>query len=212
MRYVQRIVLLGLCVTVWAGSPVLAADSDVLQNPAAKFIQDLGDRGVKILSDQNLSQEQRMQDYRQILRDSFDLPTIGRFVLGRAWQAATPEQRQDYLKLFEALVVKIYGNRLLSYKGESLQVTAVRQENDRDSVVSSEILHLRADAPPTHVDWRVRRQGGRYAVIDVVVEGVSQSISQREEYATIINRDGGKIDGLLTELRARLKEPAPSSE
>jgi phospholipid transport system substrate-binding protein len=45
-------------------------------------------------------------------------------------------------------------------------------------------------------------------VIDVVVEGVSLSVTQRQEYAAVIQRNGGQIDGLLEEMRNELKAPA----
>jgi phospholipid transport system substrate-binding protein len=42
----------------------------------------------------------------------------------------------------------------------------------------------------------------------VVVEGVSLSVTQRQEYASIIQRDGGQLDGLLTLMRQQLQDPA----
>src|SRR5580692_9434130 len=72
--------------------------------PAEKFVQDLGDKAVRIIADKNLSPAQRSQKYDGILREAFDLPTIGKFVLGRAWKTATPQQQQEYMKLFEATV------------------------------------------------------------------------------------------------------------
>lgn len=177
--------------------------SEATSNPAGKFVQDMGDKAVEILKDQNKTPEQRTEEYYKILHDNFDLPTIGRFVLGRSWRAASPEQQKEYMELFEELIVKMYGDRLLSYKGEKLQVTGVRQENDRDSVVLSQITHPNKPRP-TRVEWRVRNKDGKLGVIDVIIEGVSQSISQREEYAAVIHRDGGKLDGLLDQMRAQI--------
>ena len=64
-----------------------------------------------------------------LLHDAFDIPTIGRFVLGRSWSTATPDQQKEYLKLFEALVIKMYGDRLNFYSGEGFQVKSVRPED-----------------------------------------------------------------------------------
>jgi phospholipid transport system substrate-binding protein len=47
------------------------------------------------------------------------------------------------------------------------------------------------------VDWRVR--GGK--VIDVIVEGVSMSVTQRSEFSSIIQRNGGDIEALITHLQ-----------
>ncbi|MDR3425358.1 MAG: ABC transporter substrate-binding protein [Alphaproteobacteria bacterium] len=174
------------------------------RTPAGKFIQDLGNNALGVIKDKSLTQTQRSEKYDNLLRSAFDLKTIGHFVVGRAWDAATPEQRQEYMQLFEKLVVKTYGDRMKFYSGESFRVTSVRSESEKDFMVSSEIVHL-GGQQPTRVDWRVRQDNGKLAIIDVIVDGVSQSVTQRQEYASIIERDNGKLDKLLTDMRQRLQ-------
>jgi len=123
--------------------------------------------------------------------------------VGRAWSAATPQQQAEFSKLFEALVVKTYGDRLNLYSGENFRVKNVRPETEKDAIVGSEITHPDGSAP-TRVDWRVRNKDGKLAIIDVVVEGVSQSVTQRDEYSSIIQRDGGKLDGLIDLMRKQV--------
>ena len=60
----------------------------------------------------------------------------------------------------------------------------------------SQITHPDASQPTT-IDWRVRQQDGKMGVIDVIVEGISLSVTQRQEYASVIQNSGGQIDGLL---------------
>ncbi len=178
---------------------------EAVKVPAGKFVQSLGDHAIAQITNKSLSQDQRTEKYRDLLRDSFDIKTIGHFVIGRAYNAASPEQQQEYLGLFEKLVVKTYGDRLNLYSGESFRVKSVRPESDKDSIVSSEITHSDG-SEPAKVDWRVRQVNGKMAIIDVVVEGVSQSVTQRDEYASIIQRDGGKLDGLLDLMRKQVQE------
>lgn len=201
-------------LSICAQTPAPAASAtqtpeQAQQTPAGKFIQDLGDRAIGVITDKTLDQGRRADKYRAILHDAFDLRTIGRFVIGRAWDTATPEQQRDYMSLFESLVVKIYGDNLNFYAGEKFRVKGVRRENDNDVVVTSAIDHV-GGAQPTMVDWRVRQNGDRFAVIDVIIEGVSQSVTQRQEYASIIQRDGGKIDGLLELMRQRVNGQSPT--
>jgi len=179
-----------------------------LQTPAGKFIQDLGDKAISIIADKSLTQAQRSSKYEGLLQDAFNLPAIGHFVLGRAWNTATPQQQDDFIKLFSRSVIKIYGERLSFYSGESFHVKGVRNESDKDYIVSSEIGHP-GGAQPTTIDWRVRQDNGKTAILDVSVEGVSQSITQRDEYADILQRNNGNIDALLNLMRQRLQNPAP---
>ncbi|MEJ0062676.1 MAG: ABC transporter substrate-binding protein [Alphaproteobacteria bacterium] len=174
------------------------------QKPAEKFIQDLGDHAVAVIADKSLTEEQRSNQYHRILQDSFDMPAIGRFALGRYWNTATPEQQQEYSKLFDDMTVKIYGDRLDFYKGERFRVKSMRQEGDNDYIVSSEVVHP-AGSPPTAIDWRVRNRNNKLLVIDVLIENVSQSLTQRQEYASVIERHEGSIESLLDVMRQRLQ-------
>ncbi|MDP9127726.1 MAG: ABC transporter substrate-binding protein [Pseudomonadota bacterium] len=191
-------------------APAAQTHDEALKTPAGKFVQDLGDRAIAIIADKNVNPAQRNEKFQTILSDSFDLMTIGRFVIGRSWNTATPDQQKEYMKLFQALVVKSYGDRLTLYTGEGFQVTAARPESDKDFIVASQITHPDG-SQPTVIDWRVRQRNGKLGVIDVVVEGVSLSVTQRQEYSAVIQQHGGQIDGLLAVMRKQLETPEPAS-
>ena len=193
----------------------LAADASSVheqatQSPVGKFVQDLGDRAIKIISNKQLSSEQRNAEFSKVLNDSFDLKTIGRFVIGHAWNTATPSQQAEYMDLFKALVIKNYGDRMTLATGENFQVTGIRPESDMDTTVLSQITHPDGSQPTT-IDWRVRQKDGKIGVIDVIVEGVSLSVTQRQEYAAVIQNNGGQIDGLLQVMRNQLRGAATSA-
>jgi phospholipid transport system substrate-binding protein len=210
------VILAGCLLVSPLAAPAMAADAPPTftarsQMPVAKFVQDIGNRAIAICADKSLSAEQRGGKFRQILRDSFDLMTIGRFVIGRSWNAASPQQQQEYMHLFESLVIKNYGDQLELYAGEGFQVTGARAESEKDFIVTSAIVHPDG-SEPTEVDWRVRQKDGKFGVIDVVVEGVSLSVTHRQEYASIIQHDDGKLDGLLALMRQQLAAPAGSQQ
>jgi phospholipid transport system substrate-binding protein len=199
-----------LTATAWADDADATTRGQGAQAPVGQFVQSIGDRAIAILADKSLTRDDRSDKFRQILRDSFDLATIGRFVIGRSWNSATPDQQDEYMRLFANLVIKNYGDQLELYAGEGFQVTGSRPESDKDSIVTSQIVHPDG-SQPTEVDWRVRQKNGKFGVIDVVVEGISLSVTHRQEYASIIQRDGGKLDGLLALMRQQLAVPSPAT-
>jgi len=192
-----------------SGSAPTQSQQQALATADGKFIQSLGNEAIAVIANKNLSQDQRSERFRQMLRTSFDLQTIGRFVIGRSWNAASQEQQQEYMHLFEALVIKTYSDRFALYTGEGFEVTGLRPETEKDTVVTSAITHPDG-SEPTGVDWRVRNKGGKLGIIDVVIEGVSLSVTQRQEYSSIIQRDGGKLDGLLDLMRQQLNGSSTS--
>ncbi len=166
---------------------------------ASQFIHQLGNQAITTLQTPGITLEEREARFRGILRQGFDLPFIGRFVLGRYWKQTAPEVREDYLNLFSEYLLQIYSARLGGYAGETLSVIGERPAGAKDVVVSTRIE--RPSGPPITAEWRVRVTDDRLRIIDVSVEGVSMVVTQRSEFASVIQRNG--VEGLIEVLRAR---------
>ena len=211
-RTFRSLFLVAALAAFSVSQPCFAADQSpahdqALQAPAGKFVQDLGDHAIKVITNKQLSSEQRNTEFSKVLNDSFDLKTIGRFVIGRSWNVATPSQQDEYMNLFKALVIKNYGDRMSLASGENFQVVGLRPESEMDATVLSQVTHSDGSKPTT-IDWRVRQKDGKMAIIDVIVEGISLSVTLRQEYAAVIQSHGGQIDGLLDVMRNQLKGAA----
>ncbi len=167
---------------------------------AGAFIQGMGQEAIASLTKADLSQDEREARFRKILKRTFDMKTIARFTLGRYWRIASKEERDEFTALFKDFIVKAYSLRFRDYSGETFKVGRVRKINERDKLVLSKIV--RVEKPPVHINWRIRGNS-EYKIVDVVVEGVSMGITQRDEFASVIRSNGGKIAGLLTALRKK---------
>ena len=122
-------------------------------------------------------------------------------MLGRYWRSASEEERQEFLKLFEDYVVYVYGTRLSDFNGETFKVRGSRTDGD-GTVVSTDVFSPGANAP-IKVDWRLIAENGRFKITDVVIEGISLMVTQRSEFAAVIQRHGGQVGGLLTLMREK---------
>jgi phospholipid transport system substrate-binding protein len=67
------------------------------------------------------------------------------------------------------------------------------------AIVASEII--RPQGPPIKVDWRLNTRNRVYKITDVNVDGVSMALTQRSEFAGLIQRNGGQLAGLLANMR-----------
>jgi phospholipid transport system substrate-binding protein len=191
--------LLPAAIALCIGVAALARPAAAAADPAA-LISDLGNRALEVLG-KNASPNQRDARFRQLFFQDFDVPAIARFVLGRYWRIATPAQQQEFVRLFTVYTALAYSNRLAAYSGETLRVTGSRPEAE-GSIVSSEIVRPNG-APPTKVDWRLSWTLGTYKITDVIVDGISMAVTQRSEFASVIQRHGGQVQGLLTLLRQK---------
>lgn len=168
-------------------------------DPAA-MINDLGNHALEVLG-KNVPPGEREARFRQLFHQDFDVPGIAHFVLGRYWRTATPAEQQEFTRLFSEYTALAYSNRLAEYSGETLKVLGSRAEAD-GSLVQSEIVRPNG-APPAKVDWRLTRTDGGYKISDVIVEGISMAVTQRSEFASVIQRNGGQVQGLIRVLRAK---------
>lgn len=180
--------------------PVLVSvkNKDITAKSQA-FIEDVTSRGIGFLENSELSEEDRVKEFENILTHNFDMKTIARFALGRYWRTSTPAQKKEYLKLFEDMVVNVYSRRFSDYNGGKIEVISARPQGKADAIVSSRIIPNRGSA--IKVDWRVRSKKGSLKIIDIMVEGVSMTLTQRSDFASVIQRGGGNIDVLLAHLR-----------
>jgi phospholipid transport system substrate-binding protein len=164
------------------------------------FIRTVGQNSINSLTNKEITQDQREERFRKILNAQFEVKLLARFTLGRFWRRASEEQRKEYTSLFEDFIVKAYAARFADYKGENFVVGKIRNINERDNLVQSEVVLTDGRKIPVH--WRVRN-GKAFKIVDVLVEGVSMAITQRDEFSSIINQSGGKVDGLLAALRKK---------
>jgi phospholipid transport system substrate-binding protein len=187
-----------------AGALAPAIPAAAAADPAA-MISNLGSRALEVLG-KDATQPQRAARFRELLREDFDVPGIGRFVLGRYWNTATEEQRAEFIKLFEDYIALAYATRLAEYSGENFKVTGSRPDAD-GAIVSSQILRP-GGAAPVKVDWRLTGRNGVYKISDVSVDGISMAVTQRSEFASVIQHNGGQVQGLIAMLRDKTKGAA----
>ncbi len=183
--------------------PTVAARADTAPD-ARQFINKLVNNALQVLADTKTNEIQREQQFASLLRNNFDIPRIARFVLGRYWTSASEPDRQRFISLYRDFIIKSYASEFSEYRGETVKVTNTRPESGDITVVSSEIVHPNGD-PPVRVSWRVHHDGDEYKIVDVDVEGVSMMLAQREEFTSVIQRNGGTIAGLIQAIQQKLQ-------
>lgn len=188
----MKYIVLGLLLILPTFSQANAEPS-LQAKQAENFIRDLGDEAIRVLGTTN-NDDERRAEFKTILNNNFDTDTIARFAMGRYWSIATEAEQKEYRSLFRDMIVDVYTKRFSEYSGQKINVKGVKPSGNNDFIVNSLIV---GSGQPIRVDWRVRKNN----VIDVIVEGVSMSVTQRSEFASIIQRGGGKVSALINHLK-----------
>ena len=194
--------LLTIIAMLIASTMITAAPSAAIAADANVFMSEMWSRAVEVLS-KKVPATERLTRFRQLYQADFDGPGIARFVLGRYWRSANEEEQQEFLKLFEDYVVFVYGTRLSNFNGETFKVKGSRPEGN-GFVVATDLISPSGEAP-IKVDWRLVTDKGAFKINDVVIEGISMLVTQRSEFASVIQRHGGQVGGLLELMRERTR-------
>ena len=198
--YALRTFCTALLLTATIAVAQSAAATDDASPAALAFIQKLGNDAIKELTDAAIPQAEREARFRRLLVDRFDMAAISKFVLGRYWRSTNEAQRVEFQRLFVDFIVGSYSVRFSEYLGQGLKVTGSSAEDGGTILVHSTI-----DMPSSEdilVDWQLRRTDGNLAIVDIIVEGVSMNVTQRSEFASLIQNRGG-VNGLIDALRAK---------
>ncbi len=159
------------------------------------------EREAILMGTGSLTMPEKKERFRALLNESFDMPAIVRFILGRHWRPATPAQRAEFAALFEHLMIDTWVGRLDEFDADTrIQVLSVTPTPDGFRVATA---IPREGGRPASVVWRMIDSPAGLKVVDIVAEGVSMAERRREELASFIRMTGG-MDGLLGAMRVQL--------
>lgn len=171
---------------------------------ATALVQKFSGQGVVLLQQsKGISRQQQVDQFRRLLGEYFAVDAITRWVVGRYWAQATPEQQAELRRQFEDLIVYGYVKRFSEYSGEQLRIVGAQENSDNSVTVLSQID--RASGDPVSVNWRVgKRSDGAFRITDVVVQNISLSQTWRSDFSATLQSQGGSIDGLIAALKDRV--------
>jgi phospholipid transport system substrate-binding protein len=186
-----------LCLAATAiALPAQAADG-----PAAQLIEQTAAEVIELIKASKGPQLEA--GIRGVLLKYFDIPYMGKAALATHWNAASPEQRERYLKAVVSSEARAYTERFSQYGGQTLSVVRVSQRPNGVSVVDSKLNQT--NGQPINIQWEVRDTGQGLRITDVKIEGVSMVMTHRSDFNSYVSSHGGKVEPLIDELEARAK-------
>jgi phospholipid transport system substrate-binding protein len=182
---------------------VLALATPATGGEPTDTLRRLFDHANRILLDSDATDDARLGGLRALVRDAFDAREAAALALGRAWTSRTAAERDEFSRLYGDVIESAYlggvGSRArlhvdgirVAFESESVQGTTA-------TVVTT--LETRGgDAMP--IEYRLSRGERGWAVVDVVVEGLSLAASYRAQIQRVMQT--GTYGDLLGRLRDR---------
>lgn len=198
----RRLIFPVVVLLLMAFRPALADDAQ----DAVSFISQQAQTTLSVASDKSLTPASRLERYKQIFDSAFDLPAISQFVLARYWRSATPDQQKSFIALFEQYNVLTWGRRFDDYSGEQIKTVGAEKLDGPDEwQVNCEVIRPQGQQP-VDLQWRLHKTAQGWKITDVVIAGASLALAQRQDFSSVLQQNGNKLDALLSTLRAKVDQ------
>ncbi len=192
----NRIACMGLVVAalLWSGLDPRVA----LAGNATDAMKGTIDEVLRILADKDLKQPAKANERRQLLErvvgERFDYREMSHRALGKPWNNLSDKEKDEFVSLFQTLLVNTYADKIESYSGQGVHYIHERTEKDY-AEVRTKVLTGKTDIP---LDYRLLHRDSTWRVYDVVVDGVSLVNNYRGQFTKILqtNRYADLVDQL----------------
>lgn len=174
-------------------TPALAA------NAAEDFVAASIQAGFDILNDKSLDMATRKQRFADFLQGLTDVKRVALFLVGPYAASAPPADMDAYLAAYRDYIAAVYQSYVALYAGQSLRVVSSRERAKDDFVVATRST---GNGAPMQIEFRVLTGGAKPVLMDLSVAGVWLAVAQRDEFLSVLSRNGGDIKALTSHLRA----------
>jgi phospholipid transport system substrate-binding protein len=163
------------------------------------------DRVLAILQDPALKQpaklDERRQKIRAVANEIFDWQETGKRALARHWQGRTPQEREEFTKLFAELLERSYVGKIEAYTGEKIVYGEETLDGDQATVRTKLVTKSGTQIP---IDYQMQKVEDRWRVYDVKIENVGLVANYRSQFNRIIQQSG--YPDLVQRLKTKQEE------
>ena len=184
----------GLAPAAWAGAPTDSIRKQV-------------DVVVKALEDPTLKERpaERRAVVKKAAEEIFDYPDTARRALGSHWSPRTPQEKEEFVRVFSDLLDRSYISKIDLYQGENVKYVG-ETVNGNEAIVKTAIQTKSGNEVP--IEYRMHLKDSRWLVYDVIIEGVSLVSNYRTQFNKVVQTEG--YDTLVQKLKERGAAPAAS--
>jgi phospholipid transport system substrate-binding protein len=137
-----------------------------------------------------------------IVEASFDLRFITRFTLGRYWAGLSGEQQDIMVDALVRLTIANYASRFNGYSGERFETVSAKPARKGREFVRTVLAVNNNSADDVSLDYLLQQSDGKWRIVNVVANGVSDLSLKRADYGAVIKSQG--LDSLIAQLNGQI--------
>jgi phospholipid transport system substrate-binding protein len=191
--------LLALVFTASATAAPTEASESAATAAARMTLSATVDEVLEVLREAGANTDARIAELQEITDRRFNFSRMTKLVLGRNRKKLSEEQQLEFEQEFKRHLTVTYGHHIEGFAEEKVEIGASRLERNGEVTVKTKIVGGAADN--VLVDYRMRENDGAWAIIDVIIEGVSLVQNFRAQIQEIVSTKGA--DQLIVVLREK---------
>ena len=158
------------------------------------FVEKLGKQVVEKVSNTEITEQERYNNFKTLYLSSFDNYYISRFVLGRYWKTIDKGIQKQFVDSFNNYIVATYAPKFKGWEGTFKAVESLFENNYYN--VKMDILNK--DGPTLKMMWKIYiNKNEEFKILDVNIDGVSMLVTQRAEFLSVIKNLPNGVKGLI---------------
>jgi phospholipid transport system substrate-binding protein len=157
------------------------------------------EQALTVLRDKQTPTAERQQKLRDIVSATFDFTTMSKSALGYYWKQITPDQQQEFQKVFITFIENSYLAKINEFTAGEVKYLTAQNDGTQYSMVKTSILMPGKD--PIALDFRLLNKDGRWEVYDVLVDGISIIANYRNQFNRVMSNKG--YDTLIRDLKSK---------
>ena len=169
------------------------------------------DKALTVLRDPRFKPPAKLNDrrdqLRQILFARFDFTEMARRALGANWRRRTPQEQDEFVRLFTDVLERAYAGIIESYTDEKIIYVSERVDGTYADIASK---ILTAKGEEYSINYKAHLVSNEWKVYDVVAENISLVNNYRSQFNRVISHSS--YEELISRLRNKTDFVATKEE
>jgi phospholipid transport system substrate-binding protein len=169
------------------------------------------DKALTVLRDPRFKPPAKLNDrrdqLRQILFARFDFTEMAKRALGANWRRRTPQEQDEFVRLFTDVLERAYAGIIESYTDEKIVYVSERIDGIYADVSSKVVT---AKGEEYSINYKAHLVSNEWKVYDVVAENVSLVNNYRSQFNRVISHSS--FEELVSRLRTKIDFVTPKEE
>lgn len=155
-----------------------------------------------------LGYQGRYKRLEPVVKEVFQFEAVAQIALGAHWKKLDQPQKLAFMAKLTDLSVATYAAQFNAYAGEKFQYES--SEEIKTDRITLRYMMVVPNDKPIKFEYIVNQFNGKWVIINIIVDGISDLALKKAQYTSVIDREG--FDKLLDKLQQKITDYAKNNK